>query len=99
MGLHPPFPLSAKVSIRTVIRHRASPEFIRSRDCITDDVHYRESVGTGPVVLKVGQQTGALYSGNPMDQLMCALFSHTHYWYYSGYILQARWRAVCCSLS
>ena len=30
----PPFPLSATVSIRTVMRHRASAEFIRLRNCV-----------------------------------------------------------------
>ena len=39
-----PLPLSATASIRTVMLHRASPEFI-----IFDGVHYRESAGTEPV--------------------------------------------------
>ena len=41
-GLYPPFPVSATVTIITVMRHRASPEFIRSRNCVTDGVPYRE---------------------------------------------------------
>ena len=35
-------------------------------------VHYRESPGTGPVLLKVVRWTGASYSGNPVNQLACA---------------------------
>ena len=64
-------PVSAMVSITTVMRHLASPELISLRNfyCVNDDVHYhRESAGTGPVVLKVAQQTGASYSGNLTDQ-------------------------------
>ena len=71
-GLHSPFPLSATVSIRTVMRHRANPEFIRSCNFVKDDIHYRESAGTGPEALTVAQQTGASYSGNSVDQLICA---------------------------
>ena len=41
-GLTSPFPLSATVSIRTAMRHRASPEFTRPRTCVTNGVHYRE---------------------------------------------------------
>ena len=68
--LHFPFPLSATVSIRTSLRHRASPKFIGSRNCVTDGVHYREPT-------QVAQQTGASYSGNSMDQLIYApLFPH-----------------------
>ena len=43
----------------------------------TDGVHYRESAGAGPVVLKVVAITGVAWSGFTMDQLMCAsLFQH-----------------------
>ena len=43
----------------------------------TDDVRYRESAGTGPVVLKVAPVTGAAIVQITMDQLMCAsLFQH-----------------------
>ena len=43
----------------------------------TDDVHCRESAGTGSVVLKVVSVTGAAFSGFTMDQLMAAsLFPH-----------------------
>ena len=47
----------------------------------TDGVHYRESAGTGPVVLKVVSVTDATFTGITMDQLVCASLSHTHYWY------------------
>ena len=47
----------------------------------TDCVHCRESVGTGPVVLKVVRVTGAAFA-SPRTKYYCApLFSHTHYWY------------------
>ena len=45
----------------------------------TDCVHCRESVGTGPVVLKVVRVTGAAFA-SPWTKCYCApLFSHTHY--------------------
>ena len=47
----------------------------------TNDVHCRESAGTGPVNLKVVPVTGAALSQVPMDQLIYASLSHTHYWY------------------
>lgn len=37
----------------TVMPYRVSPEFIGPRDCVTDDAHYRESVGTEPVIVQV----------------------------------------------
>ena len=47
----------------------------------TDGVHSRESVGTGPVVLKVVRGTGAAFA-SPWTKCSCPpLFSHTHYWY------------------
>ena len=47
----------------------------------TDCVHGREIAGVGPVVLKVIRVTGAAFSRFPMDQLLCASFFHTDYWY------------------
>ena len=45
----------------------------------TDGVHCRESVGTGPVVLKVVRVTGAALA-SPWTKCDCApLFFHTHY--------------------
>ena len=57
-----------------------------------NDVHCRESAGTGPVVLKIVPVTGAAILQVTMDQLICApwpnqsapLFSHTYYWYEVG---------------
>ena len=46
-------PISAAASIslfKTVIRHWASPEFIRIVQLRTDGVHCREYAGTGPPV-------------------------------------------------
>ena len=42
-----PLLLPATVSIRTVMRHRDSPEFLRSRNCVTYGVHYREPAHQG----------------------------------------------------
>ena len=51
--------------LKTAIRHRASPEFIGSCNCVvmmfTD---CRESAGTRPVVLKVVPVTGAALAGH-----------------------------------
>ena len=44
-----------------------------------NDVHCRESAGTGPVVLKVVPVTGAA-----ILQVTMPRFSHTHYWYEVG---------------
>ena len=53
----------------------------------TDSVHCRESVRTGPVVLKVVPVTGAVILQVTMDQLMCAsLFPHPLYTYIHTYI-------------
>ena len=42
------------IYLKTAIRHRVSPEFIGSRNCVlTDGVHCRESADTAPVNLKV----------------------------------------------
>ena len=72
-GIHSPSPRSATVSIRTVIRHWSSLKFIRSRNRVTYGVHYQESSGTVPVVLKVVQQTGASCSGNVRPSFPCLL--------------------------
>ena len=51
----------------------------------TDGIHYRESAGTGPVVLKVVPVTGDVILQVAMDRLM--FFSHTHYWYEVGMLI------------
>ena len=46
----------------------------------TDGVHCRESVDTGPVVLKVVRVTGGAFSGMTMDHFLCAsLFPRSQY--------------------
>ena len=49
----------------------------------TDDVHSRESAGTGPVNLK-GSSERVLPWQVTMDQLIFASLSHSHYWYEVG---------------
>ena len=44
----------------------------------TDDVHCRESTGTGPINKPQGSPKRVLPW---QDQLTCASLSHTHYWY------------------
>ena len=47
---------------------------------ITDGVHCRESIGTGPLILKVVRVlTGTVFSGFTMNQFLCSSLSHTHY--------------------
>ena len=54
----------------------ASPEFIRSRNYVTDGFRYRESAGTGPAVFKIAQQTeDPIQVTNPMNQLICPALS------------------------
>ena len=54
----------------------------------TDGVHCREFAGTGPVVLKVVQVTGAAILQVTKDQLMCASLSHIHCWYEEGMLIE-----------
>ena len=42
-----PLSHSAMVCIRTVMHHRASPEFTRSRNCFTNGVHYYREPAQG----------------------------------------------------
>ena len=44
-------------------------------------LHCRESVGTGPVVLKAVRVTGAAFASRRTKCYCAPLFSHTHYWY------------------
>ena len=76
-------PLSAAASMH-LYRHTPSSQ---SRvywvtQLRTDGVHCRESVGTGPVVLKVVPVTGAAFAGLTMDQSMCVcvVFSSHPFW-------------------
>ena len=47
--------------IYTVNHYRASPEFIKSRNCVPMTVHCREPAGSGPVVLKIVPATNGCY--------------------------------------
>ena len=68
-GLLSFLPLSVTAFLYTVVnRHRVRPDFIGSRNLLTDGVHRRESASPGPVVLKVARATGAAFLGNPIDQ-------------------------------
>ena len=46
----------------TANRHRVSPEFIRSRNCVPMAFTTRESAGSGPLVVKVIPVTGAAFA-------------------------------------
>ena len=70
-GIPPAFSGGVYLFIYTTNHHRVSPEFIKSRNCVSG-VRCRESTSTGPVVLKVVPVTGAAFSGIIMDQLACA---------------------------
>ena len=54
--------------IYTAIRHWVSPEFIGPQ-LRTNDIHCRESTGTGPAVLEVAPVTGAAFAGH-LNQLV-----------------------------
>ena len=52
------------------------PSYQATRQVLTSSVHYRESAGTGLVVLlKVGRVTAAAFSGITMDHLLFASLS------------------------
>ena len=56
------FPRRRPLIYIAILRHRVSPEFIGSRNCIpVYGVHCRESAGTGQVALKVVPVTGAAF--------------------------------------
>ena len=57
----------------TANRHRVSTGFYQVPQLLrTDGVHWRESAGTGPEVLKVVGATGAAFSGITMDHVLCS---------------------------
>ena len=66
-GIKPDFRGGVHLFILTAIRHRVSPEFIGSRNCVPMAFTARESAGIGPVVLKVVVPLQVT-----VDQLMCA---------------------------
>ena len=47
------FPRRRPFIFIAILRQRVSPEFIGLRNLRTGNIHCRESVGTGPVILKV----------------------------------------------
>ena len=54
----------------------------------TNGVYFRESTGTGPIVLKAVPVTGVVILQVTMDQLMCAsLFPHP-LWYEVGMLIE-----------
>ena len=61
---------------RHTIRHRVSPAFIGSRNCVPmDGVHYhRESAGTGPVNLKVVPNECCCLGRSPWTNYYAPLF-------------------------
>ena len=69
--------------ILTAIRHRVSPEFIRSRNWVPTAF-----TAEGVRRHMAGKPQGSSERGLPwqvtMDQLMCSSLSHTHYWYRVG---------------
>ena len=76
-------PSSAAASIyETAIRHRVSPEFIESRNCVpmtftAESPRHRASKPQGSSERVLPWQI-------TMDQLISASLSHTHYWYEVG---------------
>ena len=64
-GIPPDFPISA------VVRHRVSPEFIWSRNCVP-----MAFTAESPVVLKVVPVTGAVLKGLTMCVCVCVCVSH-----------------------
>ena len=59
----------------------------------TDGVHCQESLGTGPVILKVVPVTGASFA-LAWSNWCAPLFSHTHYYWYEVGMLKVS-EAVC----
>ena len=79
-GIPPEF--AATSIYETAIRHRVSPEFIGSRNCVTMalNAESRRHRASKPQ----GSSERVLPSQVTMDQLICASLSHTHYWYEVG---------------
>ena len=68
-GVPPDFRSGVHSFIDTVIRHRASPEFIGSRHCV-------------PMARVCRHRTKRVLPWMvTIDQSICASFSHTHSWY------------------
>ena len=76
--------MSAAASIN-FYRHTPSGQsgVYRVTQLHTDGVSYRESAGTGQVVLNVVRVTGAAFA-SPWTSQCAPLFSNAHYWYNVG---------------
>ena len=85
-------PSSAAASIYETAIHTPSgrSRVYRVTQLRTDGVHCRESAGTGPVKLKVVPNGCYHFAGLPMDRLMFAFLSLTHYWYEVGTLIKYR---------
>ena len=75
-GIPPDFRGGVHSFICTAIRRRVNREFLGSRQLRTDGVHCRESAGTGPVVLKVVQVTGAAFADHRGPIIVRLFFLH-----------------------
>ena len=88
-GIPPEFRSGVHYLFRTAIRHRVSPEFIGSRNCVpmaftAESRRHRASKPQGSSERMLPWQV-------TMDQLICASLSHTHYWYEVGML-----KGICC---
>ena len=80
-------PSSAAASIclfKTAIRHRVSPQFIESRNCVAYRRHSLPRVRRHRAGKPQCSSERVLPWQVTMDQLICAYLSHTHYWYEVG---------------
>ena len=76
-------PSSAAASIHeTAIRHRVSPEFIRSRNCVP--MAFTAESRRRRTSKPQGSSERVLPWQVTRDQLICAFISHTHHWYEVG---------------
>ena len=68
-------------------RHKPSGQsrVYRAKQLFTDDVHCRESAGTGPVVFKVVPVTGAALQVSMDQQMYASLFPRTLLLVWSGH--------------
>ena len=67
---------------KTTIRHRVSPEFIGSRNCVPMAFTAESPPAQGHKTQ--GSSESVLPCRVAMDQLICVSLSHTHYWYEVG---------------
>ena len=70
------------IYIKTAIRHRVSPEFIGSRNCVP--MAFTAESPPAQASKPQGSSKRVLPWPVTMDQLIFASLSHTHYWYEVG---------------